>query len=163
MDLDIRYAAGLFDGEGWITLNRRVKPNSDHIQYQLFVGVGMVYKPIIEALQSSFGGNIFIKKTSPAQSERTRTGFLWTASSNPAEEFLTKVVPFLIVKREEAELAIEFQQHMRHHRQAHTLRYRPELREEFMAYREGVYHQLRALKRREFFTPVDGDPIPDAA
>ena len=157
MDLDIRYAAGLFDGEGWITLNKWEVPGRDYIRYQLFVGIGMVHKPVIDAMHSNFGGNVFVKRPSAGQSERTRTGSIWRLSLGPAAAFLEKIVPYLIVKKDEAELAIEFQAHMRRH--TTDFKYRPHLRDELYAYRDDVYLRLRAMKRREYHAPVDGDPM----
>lgn len=157
MDLDIRYVAGLFDGEGWITVSVKQMNARGYVNYQLFVGIGMVHKPIIDALKHQFGGNIFIKRPSPGQSARTRTSSVWRLSSGPAAGFLGQILPYLVVKREEAEIAIEFQQHIRRH--TNDFKYRPHMRDELYAYRNDVVSQLRALKRREYFSPVDGDPM----
>jgi len=148
MKLDIRYAAGLFDGEGWATICKQSIKGRIDPRYQLVVGIGMVHKPIIESMKETFGGNVFAKNTSPAQSERTRNGFTWRLSSQPAADFLKKILPHLIVKRDEAELAIEFQSHVRKH--VYDIKYKPETRPGLIAYRDEVFLQLRALKRREF-------------
>lgn len=159
MDLDIRYVAGLFDGEGWITVV--VKRYPDRVSYQLTIGIGMVHQPLIETIRSQFGGNVFVKMPSPGQSANTRAGVTWRLTSGPAAAFLEKIVPFLVVKQEEAELAIEFQKHVRAH--THDFKYRPHMRDELYAYREDVVARLRALKKRVYVSPVGGDPIPDAA
>lgn len=148
MNLDVRYAAGLFDGEGWITICKQTIKGRIDPRYQLVIGIGMVYRPIILGLQETFGGNVFNKRTSPGQSENTRDGFIWRLSSQPAADFLKKILPHLIVKREEAELALEFQSHVRKH--VYDIKYKPETRSGLIAYRDDVYLQLRALKRREF-------------
>lgn len=155
MDLDIRYVAGLFDGEGWITVV--VKKYPDRTSYQLVVGIAMVHRPLIEAIHRQLGGNIYIKMPSPSQSANTRAGVTWRLTSGPAAAFLEQVVPFLVAKREEAELAIEFQKHIRTH--TNDFKYRPHLRPELYAYRDSVVARLRALKKRVFVSPVEGDPM----
>lgn len=149
MNLDVRYAAGLFDGEGWITICKQMVKNRPDARYQLVVGIGMVHRPVIEALQSTFGGNLFLKKPSVSQSERTRTGHIWRVSSGPAAEFLEKVLPHLIVKRDEALLALSFQRHISANR---SNVFRGINRDALIAEREEIYLQLRAMKRREFVT-----------
>lgn len=147
MNLDVRYAAGLFDGEGWVTICKQMVKNRPDARYQLVVGIGMVHRPIIEAMRETFGGNIFSKKRSPGQSERTRDGHTWRVSSEPAAEFLKRVLPHLIVKRDEAELALSFQKHVSLNR---SNIFKGINREGLIAEREEIYLQLRAMKRREF-------------
>lgn len=165
MKLDIRYVAGLFDGEGWITVCKMPKAKlglnnryaEGYVRYQLHVGVGMVYKPIIDSMQETFGGNIFTKYPTERQSDMTRTSAVWRLSSGKAADFLEMVGPYLLAKSDEAKIAIELQRHVVEHR--NTLRYHPERRSELYEYRDSVVTQLRVLKRREFFSPVDDDPL----
>lgn len=162
MDLDIRYVAGLFDGEGWVTLGKtnlakRYHYSDGYVRYQLHVGIAMVHKPLIERLHQTFGGHIAYTARQERQSDKTRGSFKWGLASLPAAEFLAKIEPHLICKREEALIGIEFQKHVRAH--TNDFRYRPEMRDGLYAERDDFITRLRAYKAREY-SPVGSDPIP---
>ena len=167
MDLDIRYIAGLFDGEGWITIAKLDlggyrKYSKDYMRYQLHIGIGMTYRPVITQLHSQLGGGEFvINRSAQAKMPKARTNYLWKLSSNPAAAFLNQVLPYLVVKKEEAEIAIEFQLHVRKH--VGDMCHRPEMRKAIYAEREKYYKKVKSLKKRCFDTPVASDPIPTAA
>ena len=166
MDLDIRYVAGLFDGEGWITICKQrlggYRTYSDHyVRYQLVAGIGMTYRPIIERLHQQFGGGFHVNRSAKAKMPKARTGFAWKVSSQSAADFLASVRPFLIVKQEEADVALEFQRHVRSH--IADFRYRPNMRPALYAEREDFHRRLLAFKKREFDSPVVGDPSVIAA
>ena len=82
---------------------------------------------------------------------------MWKISSTPAAEFLSLILPHMVVKRDEAEVALEFQKHVRAH--THDFRYRPELRDSLYAEREIFRNKLLALKKRTFDSPVDDDAV----
>lgn len=105
--MDIRYVAGLFDGEGYIRI-ATFKQSKLHTRMQLFGGIGMTYLPVIQQLQERFGGSVQCNDHSRRNAAH-RPQHFWLVSSVKAANFLKSVVPHLIVKREEALLAIEFQ------------------------------------------------------
>lgn len=165
MNLDIRYVAGLFDGEGWITINviplgsikGRHRYTENYVRYQLFVGIGMNYYPIIAQMSLQFGGLLHRNDSANRRlGPANRISYQWRLSSRAARDFLLQIEPFLIVKKEEAQLAIEFQAHMR--KECQTTRYHPERREELYAYRQGIVDRLRELKQRAFDVPNGSDP-----
>lgn len=147
--MDIRYAAGLFDGEGYIRVSIWKKPNSIHTRYQIFGGINMCHRPVIEALHEKFGGNM----PDPGRriSSRHRPLWTWNISSQIAADFLRKVLPYLIVKREEAELALELQANIDEFRyklgNQHWLH---SDREAIFARRAEIAEQMKALKRRSY-------------
>ena len=166
MDLDIRYIAGLFDGEGWITIGKSAlggyrKYSKDYVRYQLHIGIAMSFRPLIEQIHRQFYGGLFINRGHKKRLPNARDGYVWYLSSNPAAEFLDFIKPHLVVKKEEAEIAIIFQEHVR--RYCGHLTHKPELRASLYAEREEFRNKLLALKKRCFDTPIDSDPIPTAA
>ena len=166
MDLDIRYVAGLFDGEGWITIVKQRlggyrQYHSDYVRYQLVAGIGMTHRPIIHILHRQFGGGFTINASAKAKQPKSRTGYQWKTSSGAAAEFLSLIYPHMVVKKEEAEIAILFQQHICETRL--TLRHSPERRPELYAIRDGFHRQLLAFKKRTYDAPVSDDPVTVAA
>jgi hypothetical protein len=95
------YLAGFFDGEGSISIIRR-KPHG-HV---LHVDVGQIDRRPLELLRSRFGGSIQLQRR---HSFGRRDLWYWKTGSQNAVPFLEAMLPYLIVKREQAELALRFQ------------------------------------------------------
>lgn len=96
------YAAGIIDGEGCIRL--MTSPNG---VVRTSVEVTMSYKalPLLTKLQAQYGGNTIHQK----RDDRTQTraaNFSWRKSGLDAIEFLRLIRPHLIIKAEQADLAI---------------------------------------------------------
>jgi hypothetical protein len=156
--MDIRYAAGLFDGEGYVRVARWEKPNSPHVRYQVVGGIGMTYLPVIEALHRRFGGSIN-QNRHDLRNPNARIQFTWHIASQTAASFFRKALPHLIVKRDEVELALKLQDSIdeyRHKLGHHHVRH-PE-RDKIFAYRANLASQIYALKKRAFAPLVRSDP-----
>jgi len=104
----LAYTAGLIDGEGCIYISKG-KPRGARLnsQYTLKVAVGMSVATAVKKIQHHFGG---------ALRERNNRQYKpihrWELSSVEAERFLRRILPYLIVKKEEAVLGLEFREHM---------------------------------------------------
>lgn len=102
--IDIRYMAGLFDGEGCISLVKQARANSPLPIYSVRVVIAMTHKPTIKAIHGQFGG---------IYSERKGTGINRNAFSvmwanRKAIPMLAALLPYLQIKREEAVIAMDF-------------------------------------------------------
>lgn len=110
------YAAGLVDGEGCIHLARRGGKQGQYAvphqngQHTIVVYLNNTAKPMIDFLQSLWGGYVNIV---PANEEKnSRAQWHWGVSANKALRFLDDIFPFLIVKRRQAQLARRFQRYV---------------------------------------------------
>ncbi len=148
--MDIRYAAGLFDGEGYVRVARWAKPNSLHVRYQVVGGIGMTYLPVIEALRDQFGGSLN-ENRHDLRNPRARIQFTWHIASQTAASFFRKILPHLVVKRDEVRLALELQDSIDKyvHKLGHHHIYHPD-RDKIFAYRADLAAQITALKKRAF-------------
>ena len=105
-DTDIAYLAGLIDGEGYIGIkklkptNRRRSPS-----YQARIQVRMVEEAAIAFLAETLGGSYYLES---AHAANGRPLFCYQASDAKAERVLRTVLPYLRVKRENAETVIAF-------------------------------------------------------
>lgn len=95
------YLAGLFDGEGCIGIykvKRSCRPEPEHIMQ---VVLASTFKPVLEQITIIHGGNLRVVNTD-----------CWrlTWSSTKAATILNYMLPCLIIKREQALLALEYQQ-----------------------------------------------------
>ena len=99
---ELAYIAGIIDGEGFITIRRERHIND---RYSLHVGAGNTDRPLLEWLQASFGGKLVF---SP-KPEGYKDFFQWAIVSRSANNFLILILPYLRIKKDQAELALLFQ------------------------------------------------------
>jgi hypothetical protein len=112
----LAYLAGLIDGEGCIRISRSMpteKRGKGHLRqpsYRLYMKIANTDRAIIDWLLATFQGSIH--ETSSAES-RAKTGWSqaweWGMGSQKACAILKQVAPYMIIKRDRAMLAIEFQ------------------------------------------------------
>lgn len=104
----LAYAAGIIDGEGCIIIGKG-KPKGLRLtyQYSLRVTVGMSVPIAIDWLKNNFGGSIKYRANG-----KYKPIYHWSVLSIQAEGFIKIILPYLKVKRKEAELALEFRNHM---------------------------------------------------
>lgn len=148
MTLDIRYIAGLFDGEGYIRIARFKPPKSNHIRYALYGGINMCHRPIIEAVHQRFGGFLGGKDTRAPN--RILFGVVW--GSQQAARVLREIKPYSIVKLPEIEVALEFQKHIddRPYKPTGKRGVFREDREQIIIEREEMFQRILALKKYTF-------------
>ena len=103
--IDCAYAAGIFDGEGCIHITRNNRGS-----YALIVTVGNNNEWLVKWLQFAFGGYIGTHVSTLSR----RPCFQWQLSANKAVEFLQAIMPYLRIKKPQAELAIQFQSKRNH-------------------------------------------------
>ena len=157
--MDDRYAAGLFDGEGYVRISRWNKPNSRHIRYQAVAGIGMTYRPIIEALQAEYGGSLN-ENRHDLRSAKNRIQFTWLVASRKAYAFLLRVRPYLVVKKDEAEVVLAFQEHIdMHPYKSAGPKLLREDHAEIMAEREALFVKCTAFKKRSFPSWSEVGPV----
>jgi hypothetical protein len=100
------YAAGLVDGEGCIYVQDSVRKGSGRRAYSATVEIGMAEKAksLLTAMQ---GGTV---KSSRPASDRWAASYAWTVSGTDAERCLERLLPYLVLKKEQARLALLVQQ-----------------------------------------------------
>lgn len=103
MNSDIVYLAGMMDGDGSISIARR-QYNERRSRHILTVAVTNCSRELMEWLEERWGGVIHPKPP-------TRNGrpiFQWAITSQKAGELLEDIVEHLIVKRDQANIALDF-------------------------------------------------------
>ena len=111
---DLAYIAGLFDGEGNICIVKRQHHSGRTVPaYHLVARVGMVDEIIPRWLQMAFGGYIHRRRR---PDPKHRDVYTWSVGYGAAADFLKIILPFLKLKKPQAELAIKFQSERIHTR-----------------------------------------------
>ena len=107
----LAYVAGLLDGEGSIVIGVS-KPSTSRgnksPSHWLQVGVTNTDRKLIDWLLLTFGGHISDNSHSPSR-KKQRPCWAWRIMGNQAKTFLEAIHPYLRIKCEQAELAIDFQ------------------------------------------------------
>lgn len=102
--VDLAYLAGFFDGEGCISIGKHRNNGKDF--YELHILVAQKSRWILEWFKFNFEGKIFKhKKPEGRQSE----WFTWQVAAVKAASALKVLLPYLKLKKAEAELALKFQ------------------------------------------------------
>lgn len=100
----LAYTAGLLDGEGCIGINKR----GDNSGYRLTVFIANTDGRMIDFLINNFNFTSYTKQ-SGHNNKKWRICWRWCLSGVGAKLFLIDLLPYLIIKKEQAIYAIEFQ------------------------------------------------------
>lgn len=106
METDIAYIAGLMDGEAYIGI-KRSKPYKcqglHNPAYHARIQIRMVDEPAIKFIADNLGGKYYKEKS---HSGGGRVLYCWQASDKLAAEIISIVLPYLRVKRKQAETVL---------------------------------------------------------
>lgn len=97
---DAAWLAGLFDGEGSIVNTRRSQRG-----YSLRITITNTCRPLLERVREVTGTGKIVNQRNAT--ERTKACWYWTCGSKNACNLLAQMRPWLIVKADKADAAIE--------------------------------------------------------
>ncbi len=142
-ELKVAWAAGFFDGEGTVTIQRR-RYNARPGSYVMQMAACQKHPEALVRLHEICGcGSLHVHKKKP----ETSSLWLWRASGNYALGVLKRFLPHLIVKRDQAEIAIAFQERRM---VSHFDRHNPSLMSAQREVDEMARVQIKALKHLPF-------------
>lgn len=102
------YFAGFVDGEGTIGVYRaRRKENRLGYRYQPALSIASTSYPALETLQRMCGNGRITQQTKPPV-DHHKTGYRLQFSSNQIRLILPQLLPFLVIKKQQAEYVLEF-------------------------------------------------------
>lgn len=145
--MKIEYLAGLFDGEGCIHIPKVPLKSDAGWSYSLRVIFGMTHEPVIRAIAEHCGVKFCaLRARNNPRAGHWKVAYQTQLCGEKAAQLLRDMMPFLIVKREEAILAIKLQDHITRYRNS-AKRWTAEQRQSYEDYREGVRLQIKSLKQ----------------
>jgi len=108
---DLAYGAGFFDGDGNIYVRKRKgKKEIWNSTYSIATSIGNTNKDVIIWLKDKFGGGI---RNHIKQKDYHKQAYQWRISDKKSYNFLKLVYPYLILKKYQAKLSIEFYEYMK--------------------------------------------------
>lgn len=125
---EISYIAGFFDGEGCVRIKQA---NQGGNSYYVIAHLTNTNSLILKKVQDLFGGNTRVQEKG-----KNKTIYNWYITSSEAVDFLKVLLPFLIEKKTQAELALYFhenkekmkpQEKVKHYKTMMALKKNPEL------------------------------------
>lgn len=137
---DYAYIAGIIDGEGSIQVYKHEKGTS---WFDLEVGVSNNDKQICEYLKQKIGGCLFAVKATKSHN----LSFRWCCKCQMAKRLLEKLIPFLIAKKNQAILAVDFQNKKTEHLTNGGRFLRSTEQKE---YEEWVFMRLKEMKKENY-------------
>jgi hypothetical protein len=107
-DLDWAMLAAYIDGEGCILINKNKTATRYGFNLYLRIVVSNTDPRLPKWCRDRFGGVIHIKYRAKLRPTH-RPAYSWTANCSVAANVLRGCLPYFVIKREEAELALAFQ------------------------------------------------------
>lgn len=100
------YLAGIIDGEGTLLISRSNR--GSYLNYYGRIHVKNTDYRLIKWLVENFGGNVH--KNTPTDPEKHAVAYSWyfSGDAHDKEILLLALMPYLIVKREQAKQLVEF-------------------------------------------------------
>jgi len=145
MSEQLSYLAGFIDGEGSISVGLN-RTNKGVRRWYLRLSVHQLDPRPLRLLAETFGGSV---RKHGYEARRTRQIYEWAVSSKQAAVAISAIRPYLIVKADEADVALEFQEIISKAPAGRRPHLTPLQEEE----RNSLYLKLRELKQRSYDEP----------
>ncbi len=132
-ETDCAYAAGILDGEGCVHIAKNtLKIRPDRPYFQAHVVVVNTDRPLLEWLRERWGGYVLLAHVAKG---RARRSWQWRLQDVPAGVFLRQVRPYVFLKLQLLDLALELLEVKAAHRNRYGRKFMP----------EWVYEKQRSL------------------
>lgn len=146
----LNYMAGIFDGEGTVGIIKgKPRKNNRCHEYNAAVGIGMTDRNTVESFKNMFSPNlkIYIERVPDR-----KLIYRWRIiGSNCVKNFLDTMIPFLKVKKQEAEIVRQFCVMKSGYRYKDRVRIKKNsyVSDEELRRREELYQKVKKLKLAE--------------
>lgn len=109
-EIDWARLASFIDGEGCIRISDKpsYSKNARRVMF-LQVNISNTDPRLPQWLKETFGGGVWMSNRSAKLNVNWANCFAWIVSCRHAQEILERCLPYFIVKRDQAEIAIAFQ------------------------------------------------------
>ena len=107
--LFIVWVAGFFDGEGSVFVEIAKSQNARRgVRNLLTASITQTSLPCLNLIREHFGGNIIAITHSRRHNMNNSVCYIWRVRSKDALVFLETIAPYVVVKKEQVELALQY-------------------------------------------------------
>lgn len=101
--------AGLIDGEGCLSISKQNRKDRKNPTFRTSITVSNTDRRLVDIFHEYFGGVIYETKDNRI-SKGWANSFTWHCSIGNSAIFLKAIIPYLIAKKQQAILILEFQE-----------------------------------------------------
>lgn len=115
-DIELAWMAGFFDGEGSIGLKVEIR-NFNGIKFGRRICIVNTRRDILEIFKKYFGGSVLERKhfQNYTGSENWKPIYSWQVHSRLAVDFISRIYPYIRLKKKQAELFLDYDKHFRNY------------------------------------------------
>lgn len=152
-EIDKAYLGGAMDADGWFCIRRvPAKPEAHRYNttYFVFIGFCQIQEEIPRLLHKEFGGTLQLRNRQEQRRRKSngwKPNYYWVATSQQAHNAIKVLLPFLRIKRRQAELCLELQDSINEHK-SKRLKGQPKaspLANDVVTHRTKIYEELLSL------------------
>lgn len=108
MKISTEYIAGFVDGEGHISVVRRIKTNRKSYNYAPVIMITNTDKEVLRLIKAELGGRFVENISITSYTNRDTIYRIIINKSELIVEVLDRLIPYLIIKKEQAKLVRDF-------------------------------------------------------
>lgn len=144
------YAAGAIDSDGFITISRsKKKKKSDSYRYYYSAKVGFTGtrgRALQDELKKRFGGSVY---THTPKNKKHKPWNVYNAGEKVAEAICKAILPFLVMKRENAKVLISYRKLREKQKEAMISKQKPPYRvtDEMNYDRDAFWQEMTRLNK----------------
>ena len=102
--------AGFVDGEGYLTIMKQVRKYRPSPAFRAYVAISNTNQDVLKLFLNEYGGKVYFhyEKRLDKQGLKWSDAFTWYCPVSSSKKFLEDVIPYLRLKRRQAELILDF-------------------------------------------------------
>lgn len=136
-----QYLAGAIDADGCIGVAKMAQTiRGKSLRYDARLQLTNTNLPFLEAVQEQYGGHIKTASRGISANPKWKTGYHLCWGTKGSELVIRQILPYLIIKKERAELALELRSTM-----GHYVGQGAKLPQDLMEKREGIFVEMKRL------------------
>ena len=107
--IELSYLAGFLDGEGYFCIsNICTRKIQNYQQKNLRIGATNTNKDVLDWIKFTFGGSVSYR--GKPRSKKHKKSYVWFICNQKAEDLSRELLPYLKVKRLQAEVGLKFRE-----------------------------------------------------
>ena len=104
---ELAYMAGIIDGEGCIRIGTYLRKSTtgNYLKTQAAIEISNTDIRMLRWVSERFGGHVRPKSH---QNPKGKPAFTWQCGGREGHDILTKILPYLVIKKDQAECFVSF-------------------------------------------------------